>query len=91
MTDRLIIRDIGFIGPSKRATLPLQDGLNVLWGASNTGKSFFVKSMDFMFGAGSDRLPGIRERDRLAVCGYFLNCITGCYLRESIQAADGHS
>jgi hypothetical protein len=36
--------------------------LNVLWGASNTGKSFTVKTIDFMLGGGS-ALPGITERE----------------------------
>jgi hypothetical protein len=38
-----------------------KDGLNVLFGASNTGKTFTVKSIDFMLG-GKGPLPDISER-----------------------------
>jgi hypothetical protein len=40
----------------------LQSGLNVLYGASNTGKSFAVKTIDFMLG-GSRSLPEVEERE----------------------------
>lgn len=39
----------------------LQPGLNVLYGASNAGKSFAVKTIDFLLG-GSRLLPDISER-----------------------------
>ena len=41
-----------------------KDGLNVLFGASNTGKTFTVKSLDFMLG-GNGPLPDISERYRI--------------------------
>jgi hypothetical protein len=40
----------------------LHFGLNVLYGASNTGKSFAVKTLDFMLG-GARPLPEINERE----------------------------
>jgi hypothetical protein len=51
----------------KRAQLTFAPGLSLIYGASNTGKSFAVKALDFMLG-GSQELPNINERrpyDRL--------------------------
>ncbi|KQZ29330.1 hypothetical protein [Caulobacter sp. Root1472] len=64
MTRRIILRRMTFTGPGVAPIgVPLVDGLNVVWGASNTGKSFLVKALDFMTGAGPERLPPIAERD----------------------------
>lgn len=61
--DPMGIRGLSFTGPNR----PLVDvsfdlGLNLLFGASNTGKSFMVKVLDFML-ASSRPLPEIGERD----------------------------
>src|SRR4051794_25494967 len=45
----------------KKAQLAFAPGLSLIYGASNTGKSFAVKSLDFMLG-GSQELPTIKER-----------------------------
>ncbi|WP_158509725.1 hypothetical protein [Methylobacterium sp. AMS5] len=45
-------------------------GINVVWGASNGGKSFILAALDFMFGSGSS-LPDIkmiRGYDRVWLC-----------------------
>ncbi len=59
---KIVIRYIEFISktrkPSKVEFVP---GVNLIYGASNTGKSFLLKTLDFMFG-GSDPLPDIEER-----------------------------
>ena len=58
---RFILRRLAFTGASKPTRdLQFVDGLNVVWGASNAGKSFMVKALDYMCGAGSP-LPAIRE------------------------------
>jgi predicted nucleic acid-binding Zn-ribbon protein len=58
----LTIRNLVFTGSAEgRAELALQPGLNVLYGASNTGKSFAVKTIDFMLGS-TRALPDIDER-----------------------------
>lgn len=44
-----------------RADLPFSDLFTFVFGASNTGKSFAVESLDFMLG-GSRELPNISER-----------------------------
>lgn len=58
----LRIRGLSFIGPSKEpAFLKFESGLNVICGASNTGKSFTVEAIDFLLGSGK-RLNDIPER-----------------------------
>ncbi|MEH6541943.1 AAA family ATPase [Halopseudomonas sp.] len=53
---------LGFYGPQKLpATVPFGPGLNVIYGASNTGKSFIVEAIDFMLG-GKPPLRDIPER-----------------------------
>ena len=47
----------------------LRSGLNVLYGASNTGKSFAVKTLDFMLGS-SRPLPEIEEREAYDRAGW---------------------
>ena len=56
------LRFLGFFGPQKPpATVAFGPGLNVLYGASNTGKSFIVEAIDFMLGGGQ-ALRDIPER-----------------------------
>ncbi len=56
------LRFLGFFGPQKQpATVTFGPGLNVLYGASNTGKSFIVETIDFMLG-GKAPLRDIPER-----------------------------
>lgn len=46
------IESLAFHGPDKEpAIVTFRAGLNVLYGASDTGKSFVVESIDFMLGA----------------------------------------
>jgi hypothetical protein len=63
--ERLCFRGSG----AENAELSFRAGLNVLFGASNTGKSFAAKAIDFMLGAARP-LPDIEERrpyDRCAL------------------------
>jgi septal ring factor EnvC (AmiA/AmiB activator) len=56
------LRFLGFFGPQKSpATVTFGPGLNVIYGASNTGKSFIVEAIDFMLG-GKPPLRDIPER-----------------------------
>jgi hypothetical protein len=58
----LRLRRLTFTGPSaQEAAVKFSDGLTVLYGASNTGKSFAVKSINFLLG-GAQPLPSIGER-----------------------------
>ena len=62
MTKGLRLRHLSFHGPArKRATIAFGVGLNVIYGASNTGKSFIVDTIDFMLG-GKGPLRDIPER-----------------------------
>lgn len=59
---RLMIRHLSFTGPLVTpAEIEFSEGCNLIWGASNTGKSFTLKAIDFMLG-GSKKLPDISER-----------------------------
>ena len=52
------LRQLSFVGPSKTAEpMTFGPGLNVLYGASDTGKSFIVEVIDFMLGG----KPPLRE------------------------------
>jgi len=56
------LRFLGFFGPQEPpATVAFGAGLNVIYGASNTGKSFIVEAIDFMLG-GKPPLRDIPER-----------------------------
>lgn len=57
----IILKHIVFIGKDiASARLDFDSGVNLIYGASNTGKSFVLKSIDFMLG-GSGLLPEIEE------------------------------
>lgn len=56
------IGELRFTGADDRkALLEFAPGLTLVYGASNTGKSFAVKALDFMLGGGKE-LPNISER-----------------------------
>nr|CAD6629728.1 DNA double-strand break repair ATPase Rad50 [Rhizobium sp. Khangiran2] len=62
MSNGLRLRHLTFHGPAKGfATVSFSAGLNVIFGASNTGKSFIVDTIDFMLG-GKGPLRDIPER-----------------------------
>lgn len=61
--NRIILRHLVFTGAQREAAqLEFSDGLNLVYGASNTGKSFALKAIDFMLG-GTTELPDIDERE----------------------------
>jgi hypothetical protein len=58
----LRLRHLSFHGPDRLpATVEFGPGLNVIYGASETGKSFVVEAIDFMLG--KPPLRGIEQRD----------------------------
>lgn len=60
---RIILRYIALTGPKcDTARMDFNDGVNVIFGASNTGKSFTIKLLNFMFG-GKKIPPEIDERE----------------------------
>lgn len=49
----LFLKHLAYLGPNKEpASVSFTQGLNVVCGASETGKSFIVESIDFMLGGG---------------------------------------
>ena len=57
------IAQLKFTGEDdKEAVLDFASGLSLVYGASNTGKSFALKALDFMLG-GQRALPNIGERE----------------------------
>lgn len=62
MNGRLRLLYLSYHGPNRvPAIVPMGPGLNVIYGASNTGKSFIVDTIDFMLG-GKGPLRDIPER-----------------------------
>lgn len=58
----LQLRNLVFVGPqNKTSSLEFASGVNVICGASDTGKSFIVEAIDFLLG-GSGPLRDIPER-----------------------------
>lgn len=63
MIDRLIFRHLSFVGEGKApAHLTFEAGVNVVYGASNTGKSFTLAALKFVLGA-STPLPVIEQME----------------------------
>src|SRR5947208_16609682 len=59
----LQLRFIRFLGPGKEVVnFPFKSGFNILYGSSDTGKTFLVEAIDFMLGSGDD-LRDIPERN----------------------------
>ncbi|WP_053957455.1 ATP-binding protein [Inediibacterium massiliense] len=62
MKSRLQIREIDYDGKTKHSSITLKDGLNVIHGESNTGKSLILLSIQHVFGKDHTRkLNGIPE------------------------------
>lgn len=80
------IRHLVFLGPDREAaSVTFGPGLNVIYGASDTGKSFIVEAIDFMLG-GKPPLRDIPERvgyDRVLLGIETLNGETFTLMRSS--------
>jgi hypothetical protein len=68
----LSLRGIVFSGPKKESRLDFSQGINVVCGASDTGKSFLAEAIDFMLG-GSD-LKEIPERMGYSTIDLDISC-----------------
>lgn len=71
----LQLRRIAFSGPNKMAEMTFSNGVNVICGASDTGKSFLAESIDFMLG-GSE-LRDIPERTPFGEVQFDLDVCSG--------------
>lgn len=48
---RIVIDQLMFTGPERTpVSVQFKSGVNIIWGASNTGKSFVRKSIDYLLG-----------------------------------------
>lgn len=55
---RIRIDALMFTGPERKPTaLSFHEGVNIIWGASNSGKSFVRKSIDYVLGGDKPTLP----------------------------------
>jgi hypothetical protein len=55
---RIIIDRLMFTGPERGpVSVDFKSGVNIIWGASNTGKSFVRKSIDYLLGGELPALP----------------------------------
>ncbi|BBC73216.1 conserved hypothetical protein [Altererythrobacter sp. B11] len=55
---RIIIDQLIFTGPERTpVSVQFKSGVNIIWGASNTGKSFVRKSIDYLLGGELPTLP----------------------------------
>lgn len=71
----LQLRRIAFSGPKKKSEMEFSNGVNVICGASDTGKSFLAESIDFMLG-GSE-LRDIPERTPFGEVQFDLDVTSG--------------
>jgi hypothetical protein len=85
-----ILRDLKFSGPSKKeASIGFEPGLNLVFGASNAGKSYSLKAIDFMLGSNRE-LPQIDESlgyDRLSL-GLHLPQTGECRLERAMAGGN---
>lgn len=75
MTKYLRLENLRFKGPTKGAGLQFYPGVNVICGASDTGKSFVAEAIDFMLG-GSE-LKELPEREGYNTIELGLACTDG--------------
>lgn len=91
MTDvTMILRHLTFTSPVKQpATVEFQAGFNLIYGASNTGKSSILDAIDFMFGRAS-ALKEIPEHSGYAEIFLGLEFSDGSLatIRRSIDGGD---
>jgi len=69
------LRRIAFSGPKRIAEMTFSNGVNVICGASDTGKSFLAESIDFMLGGAE--LRDIPERTPFGEVEFDLDVTSG--------------
>ncbi|WNV82151.1 hypothetical protein [Umezawaea sp. Da 62-37] len=67
---RILLKHLTFVGASvEAASIEFSEGLTVVYGASDTGKSYIVEAIDFMFGASKLReIPEIEGYSHVLLC-----------------------
>lgn len=84
----LQLRRIAFSGPTKTSEMTFSDGVNVICGASDTGKSFLAESIDFMLGG--SRLRDIPQRTPFGEVQFDLNVTSDEKWRFYRATSGGH-
>jgi len=80
--EKLTIKGFSFLGPGKDcAFLEFNHGVNVICGASDTGKSFITEALDFLTG-GSTELRDIPERVGYDRARIGIETSSGCFTFE---------
>jgi hypothetical protein len=69
MNETIQLKDVSFLGFAiAPASISLNQGLNVICGASDTGKSFLIEAIDFLLGGGDLRvIPELVGYDRVRI------------------------
>ena len=75
MTGYLRLDALRFQGPAKKAEVAFRPGVNVICGASETGKSFLAEAIDFM--VGGSELKEIPEREGYSSIELGMSCTDG--------------
>jgi len=75
MTGYLRLDTLRFQGPSKKSEVGFRPGVNVICGASETGKSFLAEAIDFM--VGGSELKEIPEREGYSSIELGMSCTDG--------------
>lgn len=52
----------------KESTIVFKPGANIIYGPSNTGKTYIVKCIDFLFGSDADPFDSSSGYDRESSC-----------------------
>lgn len=88
LTGYLRLETLRFHGPSKDAKVQFGSGVNVICGASDTGKSFVAEAIDFMLG-GSE-LKELPERDGYSSIELGVACtdVTSWSLERAMSGGD---
>lgn len=88
MINYLKLEKVTFTGPKKTSEVPLYSGVNVVCGASDTGKSFLAECIDFMLGGSS--LRELPERTSYASLKLAMSSADGSQwsLERSITGGD---
>lgn len=62
------IKTISAYGSGKKTSvIDLQDGLNIIYGPSNTGKTYIVNTIDFLFGAKDDPMDRLLGYNKVSM------------------------
>lgn len=68
--------------------ISFNEDLTILWGGSNTGKSYTVATLNFMFGGETPETPPEGDKYELALLGISFVDGTSVTLRRALRGGD---